>query len=250
MADRPILFSAPMIQAMLAGRKTQTRRALKPQPTLGAPTRFQRVATCNRTFRSVWEAHDASGPVNAFHKPPFVDCQTTTYAVGDRLWIREAWCENLTRDGALYRADGDDVQLDDGDGFAVANKDGTLRSPWRPSIHMPRAYSRLTLTVTDVRVQRLQEISEDDALAEGIRCETVIVGSNCNGGVHCEETADRYWNGAEPDDFEGLYNAVDSFSCLWDRINGPGSWEKNPWVAAYTFTLHKHNIDAQPEATS
>jgi hypothetical protein len=163
--DRPILFSAPMIQALLAGRETQTRRALNPQPTLGAPTRFHLIGTCNRTFRSEWEAHDASGPVNAFHKPPFVECHTTTYSIGDRLWVREAFSyreaiyssRDLLPCGSprpWYWADGN-----------VA--DGDCSRP-KPSIHMPRWASRLTLTVTDVRVQRLQEISEADAIAEGV----------------------------------------------------------------------------------
>jgi hypothetical protein len=112
------------------------------------------------------------------------------------------------------------------------------------SIHMPRWASRLTLTVTDVRVQRLHEIDEADAFAEGIQIGNVIVDCHGATGRHVEVTADRYWNGTEADDFEGHEDAEDAYADLWDKINGPGAWEANPWVAVYGFVSHHCNIDA------
>ena len=101
----------------------------------------------------------------------------------------------------------------------------TNRSP----IHMPRWASRITLTVTDVRVQRLQEISQDDAIAEGIefRPDSGWATWNSDGSMRC---------GGSP-------MPIDAYRCLWTNINGTGAWDENPWVAAYTFTVERHNID-------
>jgi hypothetical protein len=123
MSDRPILFSGPMVKALLDGRKTQTRRILKPQPLgWGEP------------------------------KPRF--------AKGDRLWVRESF--RVREGGTICEAGGGQMDYVDTE-IVYRASDGRQFGRWKPGIHMPRAYSRLTLTVTDVRVQRLQEISEADA---------------------------------------------------------------------------------------
>jgi len=195
MTDRPILFSAPMVRALLAGTKTQTRRVLK-----------EPYGMLERMPDGEWK------PI------------PTKIFVGDRLWVRETWAPltALTHndpgpqaiiDGGFYRADEGTV-------------DGEI-SKWKPSIFMPRHASRLTLTVTDVRVERLQDISEADARAEG-----------------CPVT----WDGKpyappppEVDSWQG-YGRY-SYCLLWSKINGPGSWDVNPWVVAYTFTVQHGNID-------
>jgi hypothetical protein len=168
--ERPILFGGPMVRAILDGRKTQTRR-------LSAPWR--------------WPQHDDD-------RAYAVDrCQYGR--VGDRLWVREAIvCTSRSGDDiatANYAADGALCPLD--------------RWPWQrgrlPGIHMPYGLRRITLEIANVRVQRLQEISEEDARAEG-----VIPGA-----------------------LGGHYAA---FSCLWDDVNGRrAAWASNPWVWAITF---------------
>lgn len=199
MTDKPIIFSAPMIRALLDGRKTQTRRILKPQPPEGLMPERMAIA-------------GEAQPVGA----PWSRC--------DRLWVREAFVryydldDNDMRVGPLkiaYRADG---------GFRWLDADtDTFRDtpPWKPSIHMPRWASRLTLIVTDVRVQRLQDINEADARSEG-------------------------WK-APPDGVIG-WHPIGWFSDLWNSIHGPDAWDANPWVAALTFTVHKKNIDQMEAA--
>lgn len=223
--DRPIIFSGPMVEALLAGRKTQTRRILKPQPNMlngGKPLNNGRGSY---SVEGGWKRY----PI----------------AVGNRLWVRETWAHyqtvNHTRqahggafsevsDGlAGYRADGHDtiedfrdhVRLMSGCDLEAVEING---DKWRPSIFMPRWASRLTLTVTDVRVQRLQDISEEDAVAEGYPSPE----QRAQGGV--AEIRDAY--------------PIAWYSWLWDSINGAGSWEANPWVSAISFTAEHRNIDA------
>jgi hypothetical protein len=196
--DKPIIFSAPMVQALLAGRKTQTRRLLK------KPAAIDALAVFGPKFLTLPGNVDLVG-----------------YAPGARLYVREAFwsCPTaLTESGwdvHAYRADDD--------GPARGRK-------LRPSIHMPRWASRLTLTVTEVRVQRLQEISEADAVAEGV----------------------ERLNGAGPNRFsvwlgDGWFNdpsAQECYARLWRNIHGPDAWDANPWVAAISFTVQHGNIDA------
>ena len=139
-------------------------------------------------------------------------------AIGDRLWVREthAYVGSVDPGWLLYRANGYEnecIRHGFDRPFPPENK-----VTWRPSIFMHRKVSRLTLTVTDVRVQRLHDISEADAKAEGPH--------------QHEEWPDNYyttWRGA--------------FAALWNSINGRDAWDANPWVAAYTFTAQHGNID-------
>lgn len=212
--DRPILFSAPMVRALLDGRKTQTRRVLKPQPTCSAVQSFEDDDGIMR-----WVPDPIDRPSDEVPLP-------VRFAVGDRLWVRETWAHVPLKGGAMgaiYRADGESAEDDIEEGWDFLGK-------WRVSIHMPRKFSRLTLAVTDVRVQRLQEIGEGDAKAEGV----------------IEYEPDEL----DPAEFapcEGGYiynNAVSAYGDLWNRINGAGAWDANPWVVALTFTVERRNIDA------
>lgn len=185
----PIIFSGPMVRAILARQKTQTRR----------------IVTGKTALR--WLAPGMFTP--AFVADP--ENGLSPYGFnGDRLWVRETFQENTPPSGYLYRAD--DVS-------------GYIDSGWRPSIFMPRFASRLTLGVTEVRVQRLQEISEEDAIAEGVRCWV------CGGRV----------DGSSEEDcacFHSKAAAVPSFQVLWDSINFKrASWDSNPWVWAIGFRL-------------
>ena len=216
MADRPIIMSAPMVRALLAGLKTQTRRLLRPQPLARfKPDHFKRVGTCTRTGRMAWEAHSLRGPIGAvFPGPPgLLEAHAYTAAVGDRLWVRErAHIDHSDVNYAVDMPEGMDVS---GLGFG-------------PSIFMPRWASRLTLTVTDVRVQRLHEITEDDAISEGALTFDLPTAGPA-------EESGRPPLGASP---------RQRFEALWDSLHGAGAWNANLWVAAVTFTARVENIDA------
>lgn len=200
MADRPILFSGPMVRALLDGRKTQTRRILKPLP--------------NRTI--FFDAKKAGA--NQHQSPRF--------ATGDRLWVRETWQALSFGDYQPTKSSQSEVRFAATD--QCADLDAEARGyPWRPSIFMPRWASRLTLTVTDVRVERLQDCSDDDALAEGVEGTILPVAGRD------VDIDGQYWPGGP----QRMYRE------LWEQINGPGSWNANPWVVAYTFTVERGNID-------
>lgn len=207
---RPILFSGPMVRALLAGRKTQTRRVVKPRWGLGPIQNLRDTdphlfsGKHNDPESWGWPYADDGAPMPlAIWK----DVLCPYGEAGDLLWVRETWCRAVDGPGYLYAAtETDHVILDDGDGFAATDSKGRERSPWRPSIHMPRAASRLTLRITDVRVQRVQDISREDEIAEGVA--------------------------------DGQF-----FDSLWSSIHGDASWDANPWVWALTFETLRENVD-------
>lgn len=202
MKERPILFTDPMPQAILAGRKTMTRRVVK----------------CNRFYGEPdWSTAYVDGPANNQYLHvrqsggKYGDATnqriTCPYGVpGDRLWVREAWFNQNVNGVAspIYRAS-----------WPKHDKHSIVMSPpgkWIPSIHMPRWASRITLEITGVKVERLQAISEAEAMAEGCEEEYRDNNGNC-------------WHD----------KATDAFRRLWDSINGPGSWDANPWVWCVSF---------------
>lgn len=183
MVERPIIFSIPMVRAILEGRKTQTRRL------------------CKLTH----SGHLRKGK-NRWHPEDPEASKGCPYAVGDRLWVRESWAAPHAYDGHKPKEIGHNgCTIHYG---ATENLGGLLA---RSSIHMPRWASRITLAVTDIRVQRLRDITEDDAKAEG--CDPVI---HDDGAVDCGTRKTTFAN-------------------LWETIHGPGSWKGNPWVVAITF---------------
>lgn len=233
MSEKPILFSAPMIRAILEGRKTQTRRIIKPS-----------WARCLDP-----DEDDDRESIR-------VGCPYGQR--GDRLWVRETfYCDNFTandfaaarvghvtprtdaeiiaewQESLYYRADtasgiGSCCELIPECMCAeYKTASGRTRSPWKPGIHMPRWASRITLEVTGVRVERLHDISEEDAKAEG---------------VTFGEVADYTING-EPGR-AAIFNARDAFAYLWAGINGADSWKANPWVWCVSF----RRVEAQERA--
>lgn len=193
MTERPILFQGAMVRALLAGTKTQTRRLVKPQPDTRPGMNCTRLIFKDRKgVMLLDEALEASEPRMYLSLCPYGK-------PGDRLWVRESGAF-ACREAPIYAADGEQ---------------GGWK--WAPSIHMPRWASRILLEITEVRVQRLQDISEADARTEG------------------------YAIGAPPctDDPVGWYRR------LWDSINAktPGAaWADNPWVWAVSF----QRIEATP----
>jgi hypothetical protein len=216
MADRPILFSAPMIRALLDGRKTQTRRVLKPQPD----------TTSQPSGQGQWGAKNRYG----YWAPA---AEIRPYSPGDRLWVREAFwtCEDCGYCNHVVGANSAGV----GDRKCCAACDTMLPKPKTSPIFMPRYNSRLTLTVTNVRVQRLQDISEADAWAEG--CKRGIPWDSGLGFFPAEEPH------ADGKSWVGWDDAREWFNDLWNSIHGLDAWDANPWVCAITFDVTQGNID-------
>lgn len=212
MKARPILFTSSMIRALIEGWKTQTRRVLKPQPTWieskytgghwmieGHEGRGEnRRCVLSTSFDPVEYARTEHGAWFAGSGCPYGQ-------PGDLLWVRETFA-NL---GALYP--GYEPTYVPREGWPNKSP-ATVIDRWKPGIHMPRAASRLTLRITEVRVQRLKDIDGLDAIAEGI---TRVEG-------------EAPWR---------------TYKHLWGSINGPGSWDANPWVWCLTFETIKKNVD-------
>ena len=224
--ERPILFSGPMVRAILDGRKTQTRRVVQPQPWEDVGTLRVGVYHPEIVVRGEYEP----GPeeFGAWSEDGEFAVRCRYGAPGDRLWVREAHAlESYER--IVYRADRAAQYVQDfpfggmgrfGHMFWLSSDYEPDR--WRPSIHMPRWASRLTLEITDVRVERVQEISESDAEAEGLtkRGHWWDVGSD--------------WKG------DGLdTTASGAFRMRWDALNAKRGygWDANPWVWCLAFKV-------------
>jgi len=209
-----ILFNGPMVCSILDGSKTQTRRLLTPQPE---PIVSKHPMHLPNDY--YWPENESCGIISNKPHPPagYLAAHPIKYKIGDQLWVRENWRvgiawddmkpsdlpENKETTHFWYEADTPKGMVAD---FPL----GKLR----PSIFLPRWASRITLNVTDGRVQRLQDISEQDAIAEG--CKAVLEPVNKQRG------------------------ARGSFHSLWDSINAKRApWESNPWVVAYTFKVVK-----------
>ena len=208
MKERPILFSAPMVRAILSGRKTQTRREVK---------------RCG-----LWESTGGQGmrpiPIACPHGRP-----------GDRLWVRETWqyapvkycdcpqgseaqpCDDWI-EGIGCRSNRTEV---------IYREDEATAAKWRSPIHMPRWASRITLEITDIRVERLQEISDADAMAEG----AAFTCPQCGNDLDDEHGAEVHAACDDPD----MGSHGEGFRRIWTAINGSGSWDANPWVWVIEF---------------
>jgi hypothetical protein len=211
MKERPILMSAPMVRAILAGTKTQTRRIapiesldispIKESGCISWSVRFNKPIGPNRTLSSY-----SGGKFTELQARQIIASMFCRYGQpGDRLWVRETWARlpGLLGSGndsscCAFRA------TDHGEGI----------DKWKPAIHMPRWACRITLEITGVRVERLNDISDADARAEG---------------------AYSWWGELDDDDACVINGDVEAFRCLWESINGPGSWALNPFVWVIEF---------------
>lgn len=201
MRERPILFAGPMVRAIINGEKTVTRRVMKPQP---------KVTEAYLREHEAWvEGLTLSDHVNNAWQSGFIDVACPYGEPGDRLWVRETFA---TLSAGQYEpvkpacGYGQEVRFAATDPLADCDV-GVRGYPWRPSIHMPRWASRILLKITAVRVERVQDISDEQALAEGVdQTNTSIPGY-----------------------------ARQRFQDLWESINGTGSWDANPWVWVVEF---------------
>ena len=195
--DKGIIFSGPMVRAIIEGRKNQTRRVIKPQP------------------------HYVGDGV------PYGDAELRLppcpYHIVSRLYVKETWSQDHAKFypnfSIVYRADGYPSDTDIKQWKTDEDKH-TRAFRWRSSMFMPRWASRITLEVADVRVQRVQDISEEDARAEGAA-----------GYLHQYQYRPGEPNGGGP------WPVREEYASVFESINGPGSWGQNPWVWAYTFKV-------------
>ncbi|MCW5615865.1 MAG: hypothetical protein KIT32_12150 [Rhodocyclaceae bacterium] len=197
MTDYPINCSAPEVRALLEGRKAMAR-----QPAWRSP-----------------------GPNHHFPTPS-LPSPWQRVKPGERLWVREAW-----KPHSIYAAI-KPRHVPESRVFYCADERYAPSGAWRPSIHMPRWASRLTLIVTETRMERLQAIDEVDALAEGCA---------------------PFWDKENPVIVNGMTahphaDAREAFRRLWNSLHGPGSWDANPEVVALRFTVERRNIDAKEAA--
>ena len=204
MTDKPMIFSAPMVRALMLGNKTQTRRRLKEQNSIA-----DAVKIGGRYQWKSWKTGCILGDV------------ALPYAPGNRLWVREA--HTLTTDckSVVYRVDATDMHGWRWETITPGDPRGEVK--WRPSIHMPRWASRLTLVVTDVRVQRISEITLGECWAEG-----------------CETARDLIDAHVIP---KGAQLPFKEFRDLWNSLHGPDAWARNDWVVCLSFETHRKNID-------
>ncbi|HHY1079335.1 TPA: hypothetical protein ACVZQQ_004074 [Yersinia enterocolitica] len=187
MNEKPILFNSEMVNAILSGRKTQTRRIMGNQPA-GQDLETVHVRH-NDDFNFQWYGN--LGESSYFPCP--------LGKPGDQLWVREAFAAGLCTESTLaYRATHKTEDLEEGWGETIK---------WTPSIHMPRWASRINLLITGVRVERLQDISDADASAEGCKISSMQSGECLS----------------------------DMFARLWKSIYGDESWQANPWVWVINF---------------
>ncbi|HGH7464324.1 TPA: hypothetical protein ACG71I_000705 [Klebsiella pneumoniae] len=208
MKERGMIFNGEMVRAILDGRKTQTRR-----PIQWKQTRFTEIGEREGGSKWPW-SEDAEHACDFWHPCPFG-------AVRDRIWVRETFA--ALEPGSYEQAKPQEGHCQDLRYAAtdrLAKSDADIRGyKWVPSIHMPRWASRILLEITDVRVERLNAISEEDARAEG------IIDGGC---LNCGEPEPCGCANPEPD-------ATDAFAYLWQSIYGQESWNANPWVWVISF---------------
>ena len=230
MTEHPILFSAPMVRAILAGTKTQTRRVVKPQPAADTYTVSTYHHPDPRPHFWAW--------TNSPTRPECANlsdwCRPCPYGQpDDRLWVRETFMD-LRGTGVEHRPDprgplqryAYQADTPPGSFGDEARKEYGLK--WKPCIHMPRLASRITLEITGVRVERLQAISEADAQAEGIFFTDYGIGrwQQQNPGWMWDKTTSHS---------QCLISPVHAFGNLWNHVNGDDAWAANPWVWVVEF---------------
>ena len=234
--ERPIIFSSPMVRAILDGRKSQTRRIVKKQ--ISDIHKFQGWIIGSTDKKRDGCASWGIGEGALIYDLVVARCPYGK--PGDRLWVRETWQGPLfydeipedwnsdkykTPEYCYYKASGDSCDFTDSDDNFVER--------WSPSIHMPRWASRILLEVTNVRVERLHDISEEDAIAEGLKAitkdgKTIKYGIPDRDGYPGNDDTGWDW-------CDWNVSPVSAYKMLWESINGQGSWVLNPWVWVVEF---------------
>ena len=203
--ERPILFSTEMVKAILEGRKTETRRLndlglINKNPNLWKDVWCAFYGDTNANSKTFGQAFTYAQAFGEDEKTQLIKCRYGN--VGDLLWVRETYAKHPS-EGILYKA------TDTAKDFISENL------KWKPSIFMPREVCRIVLRITEIKVERLQSINEEDAKVEGVKCDLSL-------------EFNQYLNYEK-----GIYqlpSAVESYKSLWSEINGVESWNTNPYV--------------------
>ena len=231
MKERPIIFSAPMVRAILEGRKTQTRRVVKWRDVPnGLDLGFSGLSA--REYPKGWVLESGSRLSSEWRCAP---TRCPYGAPGDRLWVREAWAAGKCADGFKPSMLHPGTWLVDNGGLWFPADNARPRNPisprgkTRPGMFMPRWASRILLEITSVRVERIQDISEADAQAEGIVSRRIGTGDARTG---CRDAF-----GLACDDSVWASSTIQAYGALWESINGPDSWSANPWVWVVEFKI-------------
>lgn len=230
MKERPILFSAPMVRAVLAGTKTQTRRVVKPPRGRDS---FVVLGMTEDPDKADWWPYQSDDGESEICNDGCEHPYSSPYGQpGDRLWVKETGWERPLRTAKMLREGADTWAPYYFDADGLSKQDAEDFKNWgfkrRPSIFMPRAASRIDLDVTAVRVERLQDISEADAIAEGV--------STWRESWDLKTAATMFLRGTQ-----ALVATNDGsvaqrlYHLLWEQINGAGSWAANPWVWVVEF---------------
>lgn len=216
MKERPLIVTTELIPKILDGTKTNTRRLNGLKEINEEPDSWEYQLLDNGKLACRQKLTYTGG----FYYSNWVHIKCPYGQVGDRLWVRETFCykyDPITAkmiDGEYwYRASNPDVEKIDGDGALEFRKDGVQASPWLPSIHMPRRASRIILEITGIRVERLQEITEEGAEAEGFKYSIEDLQSGCS----------------------YIETAREKFQYVWNSLNAKYPWESNPWVWVIEF---------------
>ncbi len=257
MKERPILFSTELVKEILAGRKTMTRRIMNPQPSeefapskcqIYEPARYDKNGDMYQGS-PIFGCYDINGEDEGY--------KSKYGQIGDFLWVREAWADvtdafdeadeirnvAFRADNSVWDCYGQMVYLEQlGDSGIEVKK-------WKPSIHLPKFASRLTLEIKDIRVERIQDISEKDAIAEGVSPLFTQAEINAKGRYWKEldlnpmPWKNYLWNTKKDNgsQFSSCKTAKESFKTLWFQINGEKSWIENPWVWVIEFQKITNN---------
>lgn len=216
MTERPILFSAPMIRSLLDGRKTQTRRIVKPQPCF--PADAYGIKPCP-SGKCIYRTENGNG---------FIDIRSPFGYQSDILWVRETWKLFLNSEKGYHPTGKQSPRSGNPDAglshfiYAADYEESDIKSlsPWKPAIHMPKSACRTKVEITSVGLERVQDISKQDAIREGIESATFEDGIKYK----------LYGN------FEIFQDSpIASFASLWDSIHGTGAWKLNPFVWSISF---------------
>ncbi len=236
MKERPIIFNTTMVKAIVEGRKTQTRRIMRRQPD--SVERFKHaeettdtnakyaILRCNNNPKG-FKRCNSGWFADAKYKTPF-----TEFNVGDRLWVRETFCYGHIDEFDAEHPDDRKLFIDQYDGrnktsfpkqWCIENNVEIEDVVWRPSIHMPRSASRILLEITKIRIEKLNQISSQDAVQEGL---LKLPAS----GRYVLNRGDQYFGAVS-------INPREVFKWLWESIYGSSSWELNPWVWVIEFNV-------------
>lgn len=230
MKQKPILFSTPMVKAILEGRKTMTRRIVKPQ-IIDCSNKHKGYTTASwkeepislkcKANSNEWYCSLCGNGIGSNGKSMY-KCK---YQIGDILWVRETFGYNhaveFGKSPFVYKADTNSQTSLTKEKYYANGELKQVESYWHPSIHMPKEAARIWLEVTNVRVERLQDISDKDAVAEGIEANSRFGEKVCMWKNYLE--------------YDGFPYPIHSFQSLWESINGKQSWEANPWVSVIEF---------------